>query len=1681
MKVYSSRQISRTMSVLIVIAVTAALSLGGAVASAADQEARYLVGFRNAGKAQKADLLRSANATVHRRFHLVPAVAAKMSPTAAAHLAANPNVAYVEPDLQVRALAQDVPWGITRIGAPTVHSTGNTGTSVKVAIIDTGIDYTHPDLAANFKGGYDFVNDDSDPMDDAGHGTHCAGTVAAVNNSEGVLGVAPQVWLYGVKMLDASGEGTLSDAVAGIEWCVDNGIQVASMSWGAENNPISETLQDACAAAYASGVVLVAAAGNSGPGTNTVNQPGILDSVIAVAAADQTDSWAWFSSTGPAVEMTAPGVGIVSTVPGSSYGSQDGTSMACPHVSGVAALIIASGVTGAPQVRERLRLTAQDLGTPGRDEYFGYGLVRADWAAGGRDVIVTGITPNLGANDGPISVSVSGLGFEPGATTQLAKLGQAPIVGTGVTVVSGTQITCQFGLTGADGGAWDVVVTNPGADPAVLPEGLYVLGDVDEDFETGDFSRWPWVTSGDADWTVSNADSHTGAYSARAGSMPAGGSSNLEVTLTCGAGDISFFKQLSCVAGVLIFYVDGDYVGEWSGVSAWDSLPAEYMVSAGIHTFKWEYWDLVGDPQGTVWLDDVSFPPLAGEHALSIIAGPSGTPNPVGSGGGVACSVSAQDTLGHALTYAWTATGGAFDDATSAAPTWTAPSNTGEAVAEYTIEVTVSCAQDATLNDTGSYVQQVNPEGTATVTGITPVTGINAGPVGVTISGSDFETGATTQLTRSGHSPIAGTGVTVVSGTQITCQFNLLGATEGGWDVDVTNPGADPATLVGGFQIIGDVDEDFETGDFSRWPWTTSGEADWVVTNTDSHNGTYSASAGGMSTDGSSYLQLTLTCDAGNISFHKKLSCLGGFLIFYVDGSAIGEWNGAIDWGAAPDEIAVSAGTHTFKWEYWDLVGDPLGFVWVDDISFPPVAGSHTVTITAGPTGTPNPVDSEGEVVCSVTAQDSRGHALTYAWTATGGSFDDVASPAPTWTAPANTGDEIAEYTIGVTVRCAEDPSIRAADSYVQQVTVANTPPTQPTVEVTPDTPATGNDLQVAASDSTDADGDTVSYSYKWYKDDVHQDTYDDLTTVPASATATGDVWKCVVTPNDGKDDGPSGEASVTVAPNPTLEWVGDTGFEGDGVDPNMGDLGADFRFRVKYTGPAPEYVNLLLYRDGVAHPSNPFALTAGKGTPATGQVFYLRKALRQDCAWSYQFESRTEGSLATGPPTAVSAGPFIGNPTLEWVGDTGFESDGVDPNIGNLGSDFRFRVKYTGPSPEYVSLLLYRDGVAHPNNPFALIAGKGTPTTGQVFYLRKTLNQDCAWSYQFEARAEGILATGPPTAVSAGPFIGSPRLTWAGDAGFEGDGVDPNSGAVGSSFLFRVEYTGPAPEYVNLLLYRDGVAHPSNPFVLTPGKGTPTTGQVFYLRKTLNQDCAWSYRFSARAEGIAATGPPTAITAGPFVGSPRLAWVGDTGFESDGVDPNIGELGADFRFRVEYSGPVAPQYVNLLLYRDGVPHSLNPFAMIAGRGAPTTGQVFYLRKALNQDCAWSYQFKAFSDGVWATGPPTAVTAGPMVSPKSTGTVVATLACCPTELGAQMTLTLSADASVTCEVLNIAGRAVKTIVLDRPMTQGIKSLTWDGRNSAGLRTPSGMYLVRMTATSASGSRWTLMGMLNLTR
>jgi subtilisin family serine protease len=357
---------------------------------------KVFIGFESPPGPDGEALVRRAGGKIKYTYTIINAIAATIPEAAIEGLLHNPRVTYIERDGTVRAIDTELDnsWGVKRIGAGVIHEAGNWGDGVKVAILDSGIDYTHPDLAANYAGGKDFVNSDDDPRDDNGHGTHVGGILAARDNGSGVVGVAPLASIYALKILGADGTGSDSDIVAAMQWAMANGIQVANHSYTTDpydlyNPPtwLKETFDNAASA----GMVNVAAAGNNGNFRGTgdnVAYPARLDTVIAVAATDANDKRVYFSSTGPAVELAAPGNNIYSTLPNGAYGTKSGTSMACPHVAGTAALVIASGIPDGngdgrinDEVRAKLQQTANDLGSAGRDPLYGFGLVDAAEAA----------------------------------------------------------------------------------------------------------------------------------------------------------------------------------------------------------------------------------------------------------------------------------------------------------------------------------------------------------------------------------------------------------------------------------------------------------------------------------------------------------------------------------------------------------------------------------------------------------------------------------------------------------------------------------------------------------------------------------------------------------------------------------------------------------------------------------------------------------------------------------------------------------------------------------------------------------------------------------------------------------------------------------------------------------------------------------------------------------------------------------------------------------------------------------------------------------------------------------------------------------------------------------------------------------------------------------------------------
>jgi len=274
---------------------------------------------------------------------------ARQNTTGAPKVGASSKQAEPEPEA-----ASKVPWGVQRVGAPAAWDQGVTGAGIKVGVIDTGIDYTHPALAGNYKGGYNAVKPGEDPKDDHGHGTHVSGTIAA--DGDDIVGVAPKASLYAIKVLDGSGGGTIAGVIDGIGWAVKNGMQIVNMSLG---GPSSEELEAAVKAAYDAGVTVVAAAGNDPEAE--VSAPACYAQAIAISASDSGDALASFSTTGPQVAFIAPGVKVPSTWLGGGLKSISGTSMATPHVTGLAVLAYSMGARSPDAIRNALKAAAKPL------------------------------------------------------------------------------------------------------------------------------------------------------------------------------------------------------------------------------------------------------------------------------------------------------------------------------------------------------------------------------------------------------------------------------------------------------------------------------------------------------------------------------------------------------------------------------------------------------------------------------------------------------------------------------------------------------------------------------------------------------------------------------------------------------------------------------------------------------------------------------------------------------------------------------------------------------------------------------------------------------------------------------------------------------------------------------------------------------------------------------------------------------------------------------------------------------------------------------------------------------------------------------------------------------------------------------------------------------------------------
>ncbi|MBL6009239.1 S8 family serine peptidase [Bacillus halotolerans] len=359
------------------------LALGPLAHAETSSEKEVIVVYKN--KDGKETVLDS-DAEVEQQYQHLPAVAVTADPETVKEFKQDPDILYVEnnvtftaadnTDLKVLSEKADTSdnfeqWNLEPIQVKQAWKEGLTGKNVKIAVIDSGIS-PHDDLSIS--GGYSAVSYTSSYKDDNGHGTHVAGIIGAKHNGYGIDGIAPEAQIYAVKALDQNGSGDLQGLLKGIDWSIANGMDIVNMSLGTSSD--SQILHDAMDKAYEKGVLLVAASGNEGNG-KPVNYPAAYSSVVAVSATNQHNQLAAFSTTGNQVEFSAPGTDITSTYLHQYYATGSGTSQATPHAAAMFALLKQRdpGNTNV-QLRALMQKNIVDLGMTGRDQQFGYGLIR---------------------------------------------------------------------------------------------------------------------------------------------------------------------------------------------------------------------------------------------------------------------------------------------------------------------------------------------------------------------------------------------------------------------------------------------------------------------------------------------------------------------------------------------------------------------------------------------------------------------------------------------------------------------------------------------------------------------------------------------------------------------------------------------------------------------------------------------------------------------------------------------------------------------------------------------------------------------------------------------------------------------------------------------------------------------------------------------------------------------------------------------------------------------------------------------------------------------------------------------------------------------------------------------------------------------------------------------------------
>ncbi|MGC9318337.1 MAG: FlgD immunoglobulin-like domain containing protein [Armatimonadota bacterium] len=1025
-----------------------------------------------------------------------------------------------------------------------------------------------------------------------------------------------------------------------------------------------------------------------------------------------------------------------------------------------------------------------------------------------------------------------------------------------------------------------------------------------------------------------------------------------------------------------------------------------------------------------------------GSHEIVIADGPGGDPNPVASGAEVQCSVNARCNREHDLSYQWKAENtqgdpvGEFDNSSAESPAWTAPENTTDDVAEYTISVTVTCTQDPSVTDTASYTQQVSPVEHA----VTIIEGPSGDPNPVA-SGGEVQCSVTAEDSRDGHT-LAYERTARDSDGYPAGQFDDASSASPTWTAP-TNPSAELA--------------------------------DYTI------SVAVSCANDASVRDSASYVQQvepvphTITITEGPSGDPNPVES-GGKVAFTLtaEDSREGHWR-TYEWTAvdADGDPAGSFDDPTLRYPIWtapentsDAVAEYTISVTVTCVEDPDVSATgsyvqkvnpvpHEVVITDGPSGDPNPVPSEGQVQCSVSAECRRGHGLTYEWAATdgngepAGSFDDATAQNPTWAAPANASDQLAEYTISVTVRCAEEPDISTTASYSQFInTAAHAVGIIEGPSGEPNPAPSGADVRCSVT-AVDTWGHALLY--QWTAHDSEGDpagSFDDPTaedptwTAPANRTDGVMQYTIAVSVTCSEDGALSASASCTQQVAPVAHEVTIT--RGPSATPGL--AASESPVQCSVTAEDSREGHTLSYEwtavDAGGDPAGSFddpearrpTWTAPPNATYSAMAYSISVTVTCDHGGSV-----TDSCTVQVMPTViVDLLPGWNQPSC------GQPAYGVAPFAELLGPDVVSGHLWASERFRYEEVDLQTTAASEH-------AGEGMWVLSTSAATRKIAVQE-------PSALQVPVSTG--WNLLANPFSGSLDLS---------TGLIPEADG---HILPRVYHWDPEQfAYDEMTVVPAGASF----WALSMYSGTATL------------DPAGLAPAMAPAEAVSLSDPPRVpegslcIQLAAESGDSRdlCAWLGTT---------------SDHRALKTPKPPMMPDAVGAYLdVEDGIGYARS----LVPQGE---GHIWTLTVNSPQSEEISLRIVDTSElpgdtAVWLTDQATGRRIDLRHAPSYSYVARDGQRRFEVELGerddllqvmgvsaqtagdgAQISFTLSASGQVTVDVLNIAGRTIKRIVSDRECDAGLQTVSWDGRSDRGTQVPPGTYVVRVTALATAGEQ-----------